>query len=276
MPLVRIEDPDDARLAPFRNVPDPDLLRERGLFIAEGRLVVRTLLTRSPLTPRSVLVTPAALEPLADLVPSRADLPWLVVPQALMNQVVGFNIHRGCLAAGERPPRAALDALVADGPRRLVVLEHVTNADNVGGIFRCAAAFGAGGIVLGPRCCDPLYRKAIRTSIGASLVVPYAVTDDWPAALDRLRCAGYRIAALTPGREAASLDEVAGALAVQDRLAILAGSEGTGLTVQALTHADVRVRIPIVPAVDSLNVTVAVGIALQRVSFQFSVFSSEF
>jgi tRNA G18 (ribose-2'-O)-methylase SpoU len=266
MPLVRIEDPDDPRVAPFRNVPDPDLLREQGLFIAEGRLVVRTLLTRSPLTPRSVLVTPAALEPFADLVPSYPDLPWLVVPQALMNQVVGFNIHRGCLAAGERPPRGSLDALVAEAPRRLVVLEHVTNADNVGGIFRCAAAFGAAGIVLGPRCCDPLYRKAIRTSIGASLVVPYAVADDWPAALERLRSAGYRIAALTPGTEAASLGEVAGELAAQDRLAILAGSEGTGLTVEALTHADVRVRIPIVPAIDSLNVTVAVGIALHRVS----------
>lgn len=267
MPLVRLVDADDVRLAPFRNVPDPVLLREQGLFIAEGRLVVRTLLTRSPLKPRSVLVTPAALEPLADLVPSHPDLPWLVVPQALANQVVGFNIHRGCLAAGERPATGSLDALVAQAtPARLVVLEHVTNADNVGGIFRCAAAFGAGGVVLGPRCCDPLYRKAIRTSIGASLVVPYAVTDDWPAALDRLRSAGYRIIALTPGSEAANLDEVAGELAVQDRLAILAGSEGTGLTAQTLARADVRVRIPIIPAVDSLNVTVAVGIALHRLS----------
>jgi tRNA G18 (ribose-2'-O)-methylase SpoU len=272
MPVVQIEDAGDPRLAPFRNVPDPDLLREQGLFIAEGRLVVRTLLTMSPLAARSVLVTPAALEPLADLVPSSPDLAWLVVPQALMNEIAGFNIHRGCLAAGERPARGSVDALVAAAPRRLVVLEHVTNADNVGGIFRCAAAFGAGGIVLGPRCCDPLYRKAIRTSMGASLVVPYAVTDDWPAALDRLRSAGYRIAALTPEGEAANLDEVARDLALQDRLAILAGSEGTGLTEQALTRADLRVRIPIVPAVDSLNVTVAVGIALQRVS----VFSFQF
>ena len=268
MPLVRIVDGDDARLAPFRNVPDPDLLRDQGLFIAEGRLVVRTLLTRSPLKPRSVLVTRAALESLADLVPSYPDLPWLVVPQALMNQVVGFNIHRGCLAAGERPASGSLDALITEAPpARLVVLEHVTNADNVGGIFRCAAAFGAGGVVLGPRCCDPLYRKAIRTSMGAALVVPCAVTDDWPAALDRMRSAGYRIVALTPGSEAANLDEVAGKLALQDRLAILAGSEGSGLTAQALLHADVRVRIPMVPAVDSLNVTVAIGIALHRVRF---------
>lgn len=267
MPIVRLDDGGDERLALYRNVPDPELLREHRLFVAEGRLVVRTLLTRSSLRPRSVLVTAAALEGLSDLVAMHQALPWLVVPQAIMNGIVGFDIHRGCLAIGERPADPPLGALVSDRARgRLVVLEHVTNADNVGGIFRCAAAFGVRAVVLGPRCCDPLYRKAIRTSIGASLVVPFAAAGDWPAAIDGIRSRGYRVAALTPRQDASNLDEVAGELAQEERVAVLAGSEGTGLTGEALAHADVLVRIPIAPAIDSLNVTVAVGIALHRLA----------
>jgi tRNA G18 (ribose-2'-O)-methylase SpoU len=262
MPIVHITDLDDPRVAPYRNVPDPQLLRDHGLFIAEGRLVVRTLLTVSPYRAQSVLVTPAALESVADLVDQGTDAAFLVVTQASMNELVGFNIHRGCLAIGERPAERPPDVLLAAKPARLVVLENVSNADNVGGIFRCAAAFSAGGVVLGPHCCEPLYRKAIRTSIGASLVVPFAVAGPWPLALERLRAAGYHVVALTPAPDAIPLGDAAADLATAAQVVVLAGAEGTGLTPEALASADVRVRIPIAPAVDSLNVTVAVGIAL--------------
>ena len=262
MPIVHVPDLEDPCVAPYRNVTDAHLLRDHGLFIAEGRLVVRALLTQSGLRARSVLVTPAALESIADLTQQLSRVPFLVVAQKAMNELVGFNIHRGCLALGERPVDRTLHALLTARTPRLVVLENVSNADNVGGIFRCAAAFGAVGVVLGPHCCDPLYRKAIRTSVGASLFVPFAPSGPWPEAVGRLRSAGYRIAALTPAGDAPSIDETARSLRACPQLAVLAGSEGAGLTGEALASADVRVRIPIDPSVDSLNVSVAVGIAL--------------
>lgn len=264
MPVVHIDDGDDPRIALFRNVPDASLLRDHGLFVAEGRLVVRTLLGASRLRTRAVLVTSPALDSLADLVHVRPDVPFLVVSQAMINDIVGFNIHRGCLALGERPAARALDSLLDVGVRRLVVLENVSNADNIGGIFRCVAALGADGVVLGPHCCDPLYRKAIRTSIGASLVVPFADAGPWPGAIERLRSVEYRVVALTPAPDARSIDDAVGEIRTSERVAVLAGSEGTGLTGAALDRADVRVRIPMASSVDSLNVAVAVGIALHR------------
>jgi tRNA G18 (ribose-2'-O)-methylase SpoU len=267
MAVVHLDDRDDPRITLFRNVSDPELLLRHHLFAAEGRLVVRTLLTRSTLGTRSVLVTRAALEGLADLVDSHPDIPVFVVPQSVMSDLVGFNIHRGCVALGERPRATSLNALLdAVNGARLVLLENVSNADNVGGIFRCVAALGGDAVVLGPHCCDPLYRKAIRTSIGASLSVPFAHAEPWPNALDRLRLEGYRLVALTPASDAQDLAGVAEHLAADERIALLAGSEGAGLTDIALARSDLRVRIPISATVDSLNVTVAVGIALHRFS----------
>ena len=265
MPHLLIDSPDDPRLALYRHVADPVLLREHRLFVAEGRLVVRTLLTASPLRTRSVLVTRQALDSLADVLREDSPLPILVVPQDVMNGIVGFNIHRGCLALGERPPQRPLDRLIETGSARLVVLENISNADNVGGIVRCAGAFGAA-VVLGPHCADPLYRKAIRTSMGAALRVPFADADVWPDAIGRLRGAGYHVVALTPSSDAGDLDEAAGALAAMPRVALLVGAEGPGLTAAALAASDRRVRIRIDPSVDSLNVAVAAGIALHRLS----------
>ena len=265
MPVVHLDDRDDPRLAPYRNVPDPELLRAHGLFVAEGRLVVRTLLTASPFRTRSLLVTDTALHDLRDLAGSRPDIPVFVAPQEVLNDIVGFNIHRGCLALGERPPMRTLPELLGTDPSRLVVLESVSNADNIGGIFRSAAALGGDGVVMGPHCCDPLYRKAIRTSIGASLFVPFGRADSWPEGIDVLRAGGYRVVALTPA-SARGIDEVAADLSGEERLAIVAGAEGTGLTEAALERADVQVRIPMAPGMDSLNVTVAVGIALHRLA----------
>jgi tRNA G18 (ribose-2'-O)-methylase SpoU len=174
--------------------------------------------------------------------------------------ITGFNIHRGCLAIARRPVAASVDRIAA-GARRLVVLERVANADNVGGVFRNAAAFGVDGVVLSAACCDPLYRKAIRTSMAATLTVPYAQDDQWPSALARIRAERLTIVALTPSADAVDLAAFA-SRARASRLALVLGAEGGGLTPAVEAAADVRVRIPIRPEVDSLNVAVAAGIAL--------------
>jgi tRNA G18 (ribose-2'-O)-methylase SpoU len=250
----------DPRLDEYRNVPDPELLRARGIFVAEGRLVVRRLLDTPRFRTRSVLLTNAAYAAIGDVVDRSPDLPVYVVTQEAMNEIAGFNIHRGCLAIGERPPDTPWTDLV-QGASRVVVLERVSNADNVGGIFRSAAAFGADAVLLGPACADPLYRKAIRTSMGAALRVPFATMPDWPGDLVRLREAGFRILALTPGSDATPLTDVGGRTS-----ALLVGHEGEGLSAAALAAADVRVRIPMAAGVDSLNASTAASIALYELA----------
>ena len=252
-----INDPDDPRIGDYRNVPDPALLEERRLFVAEGRYVVRRLLAANGWVTRSLMVTAAALAALGKDVDGGA-LTIFLVPQAVMNTVTGFNIHRGCLAIGERPAPPDWHAL-ADGARRMVVLERVANADNVGGIFRNARAFGADAILLGPDCADPLYRKAIRTSMAATLAVPFALAAPWPSALRELRAAGVTVIGLSPCTSAPSIRE---AVAAGARTAIVAGHEGDGLTPETLAACDTVARIPMAPGIDSLNVATAVGIAL--------------
>jgi tRNA G18 (ribose-2'-O)-methylase SpoU len=267
MPLERVESLDDPRLADYRHVPDPEMLRRGEVFVAEGRLVVRALLASSPFRTRSVLLTENAFHALADVIePRLADLPVFLVEQGTIEALTGFNIHRGCLAIGERPPRATVDDLLTRLPaaRRLVVLERIANADNMGGVFRNAAAFGADAVVLGPGCCDPLYRKAIRVSMGAALRVPFGHADDWGADLERLRASGFTVAALATAPDADDIVRYASAFPPGGRLALLAGSEGAGLTPDARAHADVALRIPMAPGVDSLNVATATGIALHR------------
>jgi tRNA G18 (ribose-2'-O)-methylase SpoU len=277
MPVERLADMSDARLGDYRGVPDPELLRRGDIFVAEGREVVRTLLTASPLKTRSVLVTETALDALRDVIePRLAALPVFVVDQGAIQALTGFNIHRGCLAIGERPAPVLLkeflevssEAAVPPRPEAatLVVLEQIVNADNVGSIFRNAAAFGADAVVLGPNCCDPLYRKAIRTSMGAALRVPFVQAGAWPASIGWLRAAGFRVAALTPARDAVEIRDVVREWQAGCRVALLAGSEGPGLTAAALDAADVRMRIPMAAGVDSVNVATAVAIALHRLT----------
>lgn len=269
MPVIPVADPADPRLAEYRSLPDPELLRRAGLFIAEGRLVVRLLLSGGAGTAtRSVLVTEAALRGLMDVIePRLPGLPVFVAPPRLVEALTGFNIHRGALAVGERPVPLTVSALLGrqPAPRTLVVLEQVTNADNVGGVFRNAAALGADAVVLGPGCCDPLYRKAIRVSIGATLSVPTAIAGRWPEDLGELRRAGFTVAALTP-RGAVSLDVFAATWRPGAPLALLAGSEGPGLTEPAAAAADVALRIPMAAGADSLNVSTATAIALHRLA----------
>jgi tRNA G18 (ribose-2'-O)-methylase SpoU len=267
MPLEHVDRIDDERLADYRHVPDPELLRRGEIFVAEGRLIVRALLTESHFRVRSILLTEAACHGLADVIePRLSDTPVYVVPAGAIEGLTGFDIHRGCLAIGERPGRLGVGQMLARSPRarRLVVLERIGNADNIGGIFRNAAAFGADAVVVGPGCCDPLYRKAIRVSMGAALRVPFCHADDWKADLQAFRAAGFTLAALTPAAVAQDLEAWVSSITPGARIAVLAGSEGDGLTPEMLAHADVAVRIPMAPPTDSLNVATAVGIALHR------------
>ena len=280
MGIIRIESQDDGRLSEFRNVPDPHLLRHRGLFVAEGRLVVTRLLA-SGLETRALLVTEAALASLESLL-TDGTFPVYVVPHAVMNGVTGFNFHRGCLAIGVRPPAHDWREVIAgrqdqahnmtqglaDGsqPRQtspLVVLERIGNVDNIGSIFRSAAAFGVGGVLLQEDCADPLYRKAIRTSMAASLTMPYAMVP-WPDGLRELRECGWATVAMTPAADAPVLREVAATLRGQ-RVAIVLGHEGDGLTQGALAACTHRARIAMANQVDSVNVATAAAIALYEI-----------
>jgi tRNA G18 (ribose-2'-O)-methylase SpoU len=258
--FLLISDSADPRLSDFRNVPDPELLRERGIFVAEGRLVVRRLLTESSYATRSVMATEPAHAALADVLDTRPDLPVYVVPPSVMKEVSGFNIHRGCLAIGDRPQAMPWQRAVADA-RTVVLLERVANADNIGGIFRNAAAFGADAVLLDEASADPLYRKAIRTSMAAALVVRFARVASVPSVLRELRTAGFATVALTPAASTRTIRSTVDALGAKPVVVAL-GHEGEGLTPAALEACEFQARVPISSSVDSLNVAAAAAIAL--------------
>ena len=290
--LTRLASADDPRAALFRNQKDAWLSVRRniaaaqralpgggtglesrapGLFMAEGELVVRQL-AQSPYPIHAVLLGEARLASLADLIASLPEgIPVLVAPGPVVAGIVGFDLHRGVLAAGVRPEPGhpshwTLDRLI-DERRTLIVLEDTANHDNIGAIFRNASALvGAGraGVVLSPRCVDPLYRKALRVSIGQALRVPFAWTSDWPADLDAITRAGYRLLAMTPSSGSGDLCDLPTG---DDRpLALLLGAEGPGLTQFAMDRATHRVRIPIDPAADSLNLATAAAVALAHLA----------
>ncbi len=267
MPVDRITSADDPRVLDYRAVREPELVRRRGLFIAEGRLVVERLLALPHVRIRSILVSEAGLaalrEQATDGLEARPDLPLYLAAPDVIDAIGGFHFHRGCLAMAERPPDLDPGALIAAAApgRPLVVVEAIAQADNVGSILRNAQAFGAAGVLLDPASVDPLYRKALRTAMGAALVVPWARLEPWPDALARLRRAGIVVAALTPRPSAQPLAAFVDAHA--DRaVALLVGAEGPGLGVAALAAADAQVRIAMAPGADSVNVATATGIAL--------------
>jgi tRNA G18 (ribose-2'-O)-methylase SpoU len=268
MSVESITDAADPRIVAYRDIAEPQLVRTRGLFVAEGRLVVRRLIEEGRYTLRSVLVSAAAFRSLeTTLATVHERVPIYVCEAAAFHGITGHDLHRGCVALVERPASLTLnrilDAASGAGRRVLIVLEAVTNPDNVGGVFRNAAAFGADGVVLSPTCSDPLYRKAIRTSMAATLRLPFARAEQWPDALEDVRACGFTIVALTPRDPSITLDRFAGRPRAP-RTALLVGTEGPGLTPSAEAAADFRVRIPIAPEIDSLNLAVAVGIALYR------------
>jgi tRNA G18 (ribose-2'-O)-methylase SpoU len=187
-----------------------------------------------------------------------------LVESPVVHDLAGFNIHRGCLAIGERgSPRRLAELVTASGP--LLILEQIGNPDNVGGTFRNAAAFRASGVVLSPGCSDPLYRKSIRTSMGAALTVPFAVAEEWPGALARLRETRWTVVALTPDEGVEDIHAVAARFR-GSRLALLLGHEGHGLGPETQALASVRARIPIREQTDSLNVATAAAIALYEIA----------
>lgn len=258
--ITAVTDPADPRLDDYRDLTTadrrPDRPGGRGLVIAEGVVVVRRLLC-SPYRARSLLGVARRLDELAaDLAP--LDVPAYRVEADLMAEVVGFHLNRGVLAVADRaaPPDAAG---IAREARVLAVLEGVGDHENLGALFRNAAALGVDGVLLGPRCSDPLYRRSVRVSMGHVLRVPFApLPGPWPASLDLLRHAGLRVAALTPAGDAVPL-RAAGL--DTGPVALLLGAEGPGLSEAALAAADLRVRIPMASGVDSLNVATAAAVA---------------
>jgi tRNA G18 (ribose-2'-O)-methylase SpoU len=266
MPCIPVDRPDDPRVAEYRDVREAILMRERGLFVAEGRLVVTRLIRARGYAIRSMLLSRTACEALAPVLAEVAsEVPIYVCDSEAFSLVAGFDLHRGCLALVQRPRPLALSVLLG-AAHLLIMLEAVGNADNVGGVFRNAAAFGADAVLLSPTTCDPLYRKAIRTSMAATLQVPFCRAEPWPDILGPVG-ARFTIAALTPRAPAMTIDEFVAA-GVPDRLVLLIGNEGAGLSAAAEAYASCRVRIPIRSDIDSLNLAVAVGVALSRVGYR--------
>lgn len=256
-----IDSADDPRLDPYRHVADPAWLATRPLFVVEGRLVVQRLLALGRFDVHSILVNRAAHAALGEAL-STAATPVLVCDHAsLLATITGFNFHRGCLALVTRP--RSLGPADLFPCRRVLALEGVGNPDNVGGLFRTAAALGVDGVLLDARSGDPFYRKAIRTSMGATLRIPFARAEQWRATLAAFRERGFKVIALTPSASALELAQ-APPSGPDARAIVMVGAEGPGLDPASLEEADLRVRIPIDDAVDSLNVVVAAGIALDR------------
>jgi tRNA G18 (ribose-2'-O)-methylase SpoU len=257
--FVEVRDVNDLRLAEFREltVADrrPDRPGGRGLVIAEGVPVVRRLL-RSRYPPRAVLGVPGKLAQLAtDL--ATAAVPCYASSAELLDRVVGFHLNRGVLATADRVPLPPADALITRSCQ-VAVLEGINDHENLGALFRNAAALGVDAVLLGPRCADPLYRRSVRVSMGHVLHVPFSSLRNWPDDLELLRLAGFRLVALTPAPHARPLPELN---LSTGRVAWLLGSEGCGLSAEALAAADLAVRIPMAAGVDSLNVATAAALA---------------
>ena len=248
-------------LASYRDVGDPAALERKGLFVAEGRLVVGRLLLDDRYRVHSVLVTDAAAAALQAVFESRPDVPVHTCGAAELEEITGFDFHRGCLALAYRPEHDVHLSSLALATRALA-LEGIGNPDNIGGLFRAAFALGADAVLLDSATADPLYRKAIRTSMAATLRLPFARVSPWPDGLEPLRANGFRIVALTPHPDADTLEAYASR--ADDRIVLVVGSEGAGLTAATLAYADLQVRIPIDSRADSLNVVTAAAIALQR------------
>ena len=279
--LIEVRDLRDPRLEVYRNQTDawlrarhnpdrlddaPDALTRAGLFMAEGILVVEQLLL-SDYEVHSVLVSRSRLERveglLARLEPS---VPIFVCEARAMDELVGFHIHRGLLACARRRAPASVASLLGSC-ERLLVMEDLANHDNVGGIFRSLRALWGeqGGVLLNDRTCDPLYRKALRVSMGHVLHVPFAETDTWHTrGMEQVRHAGFTTIALTPAPDAMDLRDLDPAQI--PRPALIVGAEGPGLRASTIERADLRVRIPMRAGVDSLNVTVAASLAMHHLT----------
>jgi tRNA G18 (ribose-2'-O)-methylase SpoU len=261
---IEITDPSDPRIADYRALTDVELRtrweQPHGLFIAEGELVLRRAV-RAGYPVRSVLIDAKRTDQLADLPLHGA--PMYAATQDVLEEVTGFHVHRGVLASFHRRELPSVADVLAEA-RRVVILEDINNHTNLGAIFRGAAALGMDAVLLSPSCADPLYRRSVRVSMGEVFAVPYAKLEPWPAALDDVRAAGFRIVAMTPAADAVPLQDLDASM--RARPAVLLGAEGTGLTAKALAASDVRAAIPMRRGVDSLNVAAAAAVAFWELS----------
>ena len=260
--IVLVSDPNDARIAAYREIKERDLVGREGLFVAEGRVVLEKLVRRGLHPVRSVLVAEARLAALESVVaPLGPQVPVYVAPQGVLDAIAGFPMHRGILAIGEYRP-VEVEALLGQlASTSLVVgLSAIANHDNMGGIFRNAAAFGAEAVLIDSDCCDPLYRKAIRVSVGAALTLPFARLGRGQDMAQMLAAAGFDVVALSPRGETELCDLQAG-----PRVAALFGAEGPGLAPEILARTR-SVRIDMVDGFDSLNVATTSGLVLYQLS----------
>ena len=263
--VIDITDADDPRVDDFRDLNSvdrrPDLPTGKGLVIAEGVLVVRRMLA-SRFAPHAMLGTDRRLAELADdlsVASPCLDMTCYRATAEVMADVVGFHLNRGVLAAARRPVELSVSE-VLECARTIAVLEGVNDHENLGSIFRNAAGLGVDGVVFGAGCADPLYRRSVRVSMGHALLVPFARAARWPADLELLREEDFRLLAMTPNRRAVSLAEAMTGLA-GDKVAVLVGAEGPGLTETVMRVSDARVRVPMSRGTDSLNVATAAALA---------------
>ena len=263
--LIELADPADPRLADYRDLRDVELRKhleaEHGLFLAEGEKVVRRAV-EAGFPARSFLMAPRWLEGLADVLDG-SDAPCYVVSEELAERVTGFHVHRGALASLERRPLPSVAEVLEDA-RTVLVLEDIVDHTNVGAILRSGAALGVDAVLLSPRCADPLYRRAVKVAMGAVFTLPWTRVEDWYDALPALSSRGFTTVAMTLAEDAVPLDT---AVAGLDKVALVLGGEGHGLSPRWQSSADRRAVIPMREGIDSLNVAAATAVAcyaLQR------------
>ncbi len=260
--LIRVDDPHDPRLSDYVSLRDVQLRKhleaEHGFFIAEGEKVVRRAVGAGyPV--RSFLMAQRWVEGLSAELADWPDVPCYVVTEELAEQVTGFHVHRGALAALERRALPPVDEVLA-GARRIVLLEDVVDHTNIGAIFRCAAALGMDAVLLSPRCADPLYRRSIKVAMGAVFSLPWTRLEDWYDAVPALAEEGFLTIALTPAPEAEDLTEVIDRRTT-GKVCLILGSEGPGLSARWLHSAQVKAGFAMAHGVDSLNVAAAAALA---------------
>ncbi|MFE6649180.1 TrmH family RNA methyltransferase [Nocardioides sp. NPDC057772] len=257
--LIEISDPDDPRLADYRDLRDVELRKSiessEGLFLAEGEKVVRRAVT-GDFEPRSFLMAPKWLDGLSDVLES-TDAPCYVMSEQAAEKVTGFHVHRGALASMRRRPLPSVESVLA-GARSVLVLEDIVDHTNVGAIFRSGAALGFDAVLLAPRCADPLYRRSIKVAMGAVFALPWTRLPDWYEALPSLSAAGFTTVALTLADDAVDIEK---AVEGVDKVALVLGSEGHGLSPRWQQAADRRAIIPMSAGIDSLNVAAATAVA---------------
>ncbi|MEI7056922.1 RNA methyltransferase [Nocardioides sp. CCNWLW239] len=257
--LIEISDPNDLRLADYRDLRDVELRKSlessEGLFLAEGEKVVRRAVTGG-FEPRSFLMAPKWLDGLADVL-ATTDAPCYVMSEKAAEEVTGFHVHRGALASLKRRQLPMVDSVLA-GARSVLVLEDIVDHTNVGAIFRSGAALGFDAVLLAPRCADPLYRRSIKVAMGAVFALPWTRLPDWYEALPSLSAAGFTTVALTLADDAVDIEK---AVEGVDKVALVLGSEGHGLSPRWQQAADRRAIIPMSAGIDSLNVAAATAVA---------------